>query len=51
MDLTELLDKRLLIVSGKGGVGKSVVASTLAWIADNRGKRTLLVEMDTVASV
>ncbi len=46
-----LLDKRLLIVSGKGGVGKSVVAATLAWMAANRGKRTLLVELDTVASV
>lgn len=47
----ELLDKRLLIVSGKGGVGKSVVAATLAWIAAKRGKRTLLVELDTVASI
>ena len=51
MEYPALLDKRLLIVSGKGGVGKSVVAATLAWIAANRGKRTLLVELDTVASV
>ncbi len=51
MKHTELLDRRLLIVSGKGGVGKSTVASTLAWMAAARGKRTLLVELDTVASV
>jgi len=48
---TGLLDRRLLIVSGKGGVGKSVVAAALAWMAANKGKRTLLVELDTVASV
>ena len=51
MEHPELLDKRLLLVSGKGGVGKSLVASTLAWTAVQRGKRTLLVELDTVASV
>lgn len=51
MEHPELFDKRLLIVSGKGGVGKSVLASTLAWMAAGKGKRTLLVELDTVASV
>ena len=42
-----LLDKRLLVVSGKGGVGKSVIAGALALLASRRGKNTLLVEMDT----
>jgi anion-transporting ArsA/GET3 family ATPase len=42
-----LLDKRLLVVSGKGGVGKSVIASALALLASRQGKNTLLVEMDT----
>ena len=39
MEYPGLLEMRLLIVSGKGGVGKSVVASTLAWMAANNGKR------------
>src|SRR3954465_11729834 len=44
---TTLLDKRLLIVTGKGGVGKSTVAAALAHLASRRGKNVLLVEMDT----
>jgi anion-transporting ArsA/GET3 family ATPase len=44
---SSLLDKRLLIVTGKGGVGKSVVAAALAHLASRRGKNVLLVEMDT----
>jgi anion-transporting ArsA/GET3 family ATPase len=42
-----LLEKRLLVVSGKGGVGKSLVAAALALVASRRGRNTLLVEMDT----
>lgn len=42
-----LFDKRLLVVTGKGGVGKSVIASALALLASRRGRNTLLVEMDT----
>jgi anion-transporting ArsA/GET3 family ATPase len=41
-----LLDKRLLIVTGKGGVGKSTVAAALGWIAAAQGKRVLLCEFD-----
>jgi anion-transporting ArsA/GET3 family ATPase len=41
-----LADKRLVILSGKGGVGKSVVGMALALAAHRRGKRVLLVEVD-----
>ncbi len=41
-----LLDRRLLFVTGKGGVGKSTVTAALALLAAERGKRVLLVEVD-----
>jgi len=41
-----LLSRRLVILSGKGGTGKSVVGTALALAACERGKRTLLVEVD-----
>lgn len=41
-----MLDKRLVIVSGKGGVGKSAVASGLALLGQRNGLRVLGVEMD-----
>jgi anion-transporting ArsA/GET3 family ATPase len=44
--LDELADKRLVILSGKGGVGKSVVGMALAVAAHRRGRRVLLVEVD-----
>lgn len=44
--LDELLSKRLVILSGKGGVGKSVVGAALALAARERGKRVLLVEVE-----
>jgi anion-transporting ArsA/GET3 family ATPase len=40
-----LLDKRLLIVSGKGGAGKSTAAAAMALAAARRGKRVLIVEI------
>ncbi|MBF0493095.1 MAG: AAA family ATPase [Deltaproteobacteria bacterium] len=46
MDFKELFDKKLLIVSGKGGVGKTTVSLLLAHLASQSGKKTLLVEMN-----
>ena len=44
--MTSLLDRRLLFVTGKGGVGKSTVAAALAILASQQGKKTLIVEVD-----
>ncbi len=41
-----LLDRKLLFVTGKGGVGKTTVAAGLALLAAGRGKRTLVCEVD-----
>ena len=41
-----LLDRELLFVTGKGGVGKSTIASGLALLASQHGKRTLVAEVD-----
>ncbi len=41
-----LFDRRLLLVTGKGGVGKSTVSAALALLAARNGKRVLLVEVD-----
>jgi anion-transporting ArsA/GET3 family ATPase len=43
--LERLLSHRLLIVTGKGGVGKSTIAAVLALAALRRGIRTTLVEV------
>ena len=39
-----LFSKRVLLVTGKGGVGKTTVATALALEAASQGKRTLLCE-------
>ena len=42
----DLLDRRLLFVTGKGGVGKSTAAAALALLSALRGRRTLACEVD-----
>ncbi|MDQ1395576.1 MAG: hypothetical protein QOG64_835, partial [Acidimicrobiaceae bacterium] len=43
---TDLLDRKLVFVTGKGGVGKTTVAASLALLAAERGKKTLVCEVD-----
>ncbi len=42
----DLLDRRLLFVTGKGGVGKTTVAASLGLLGAEHGKRTLVCEVD-----
>ena len=52
--MTALLSRRLLVVTGKGGVGKTTVAAALGLVAARAGKRTIVAEVarrSDVASV
>jgi anion-transporting ArsA/GET3 family ATPase len=40
-----ILDRRVLFLTGKGGVGKSTVAAALGVVAARRGKRTIICEV------
>ena len=43
--MEEVLGKRLVIVAGKGGVGKTTVAAALGMAAARAGKRTMVCEV------
>ena len=47
----DLLDLRLVFVTGKGGVGKTTVAAGLAQLAAEHGKRVLVCEVDAKGDV
>lgn len=51
MMLDHLLDKRLIFVTGKGGVGKSTVTAGLATALARAGQRTLVLETDTFSAM
>ncbi len=44
--VADLLDHQLVFVTGKGGVGKTTIAAALAWLAAERGKKTLVCDVD-----
>lgn len=43
--MSGLLDKRLIFVTGKGGVGKSTVSIALGLLSARAGRRTIVVEL------
>jgi anion-transporting ArsA/GET3 family ATPase len=40
-----VLDRKLLVITGKGGVGKTTIAAALGLLAAQSGKRTIVVEV------
>jgi anion-transporting ArsA/GET3 family ATPase len=46
MDLDRLAELRLVVVTGKGGVGKTTLTAVLGRLMAGRGKRVLLLEAD-----
>ena len=49
--MPSLLQRRLIFVTGKGGVGKSTVATALGLLAARRGLRTIVAELASQARV
>ncbi len=47
----DLLDRRLLFFTGKGGVGKSTVAAAAAVVAAERGRRVLVIDVDAKGTI
>jgi anion-transporting ArsA/GET3 family ATPase len=44
---TPLLQRRLIFVTGKGGVGKSTIASAIGLVAAARGARTVIADLNS----
>lgn len=49
--IERLLDRRLVLVTGKGGVGKSTLSAALALVAARAGKRVVVCEVEGPSAV
>ena len=47
LNLERLLGRQLLVVSGKGGVGKTTLSLALGLLAAQRGKKVLVIEVNS----
>lgn len=50
MPVESLLSNRLLLITGKGGTGKTTLASAIGRLASERGRRALICEVDAQKS-
>jgi anion-transporting ArsA/GET3 family ATPase len=51
MLIEEFLEPKILVVSGKGGVGKTTVAAALALVAARRSRKVCIAEVDRKGSL
>ncbi len=51
MRAPDLLGRRLLFFTGKGGVGKSTITAAMALLAADHGKRVLVIEVDAKGNI
>lgn len=51
MPLDAILGRRLLIIAGKGGVGKTTISAVLGILASRHGKRVLIAEVEGKGSL
>jgi anion-transporting ArsA/GET3 family ATPase len=45
LPMQTVLDRKLLVITGKGGVGKTTIAAALGLLAASGGRRTIVVEV------